>query len=73
MYTFINVNSDEVDKILNYYVTIHDKKFSFCSINCEIVMDLDNNSTTNIETNYLKKLDSDNRKSYLIYYIDCFK
>ena len=42
-------------------------------INCEFKVEFDNNFTTNIKTNYFNNIDSDNMKSYLLYYIDCFK
>ena len=56
-YIVNNVNIDEFDKIFNYYITIHNKKF-------------DNNYTANIEINYHYNTDYVNIKNYLLFYID---
>ena len=72
-YTVININLDEFDKILKDYITTHNEKFDFYFINCEFKIEIDNNSTPNIETNYFYHIDSDNVESYLLYCIDCFK
>ena len=49
------------------------KKNSFPFINCEFVIEFDNNFTTKIETFYFNNLDSDFIKMSLLCYIDCFK
>ena len=71
-YTIIKVNLDEFVKILNDFVTTH-KKIDFCIIKCEFIIKFDNNFTTNTNTNSLYNTDINNIKSYLLYYIDCFK
>ena len=63
---------DEVDKILNDYVTFPYKKFNFYFINCEFVIDFDKNFTTNIEIFSVHNVESKKIKSYLFHYIDCF-
>ena len=50
-HTIYNINLDEVDKFMNDYVTIHNKKFSFSFISCEFVIEFDKNFTTKIKTN----------------------
>ena len=70
-YTTNNINSDEVDKILNDYIATRNKKTDLYFINCEFKIEFDNNFTTIIETNYFNSIDN-NIKSYLLYYIDCF-
>ena len=50
-YTVNNINLDEVDKILNDYITTHSKKLDLYFINCEFKIELDNIFTTFIETN----------------------
>ena len=71
-YVINNGNLDDVDKILNDYVSIHNKKFNLCLIKCESSITLDN-FTTNIETNYVHNLESYKIKGDLLYYIDCMK
>ena len=48
-YSIDKINLDEVDKILSDYITTH-KKF-FLLVRCELVLEFDNKSTTNIQTN----------------------
>ena len=73
-YTINNINLDEVDEILGDYGTTRSKKFYFCLVRCEIVLEFDNNFTTNIQTNYCSNMDGiTNIESYLLYWIDCFK
>ena len=73
-YTINNINLDEVDKILNDYVTTHKKKLCFYSVRCEFVLEFDNKFITNIQTNYCYNMDDITKiKSYLLYWIDCFK
>ena len=71
--TINNVHLDEVDKILNDYVTTHNNNFYL--INCVFVMEFDNNFTENIENRYLYNFDDiiTKIKGYLLYWIECFK
>ena len=71
-YTNNNINLDEVDKILNDYITTHNKKFDLYFLNCEFKREFDNNFTKNIETIYFYNIDANIIKSYLLCYIDCF-
>ena len=64
-YTFNNNNSDEVEKILNDYITVHNKKVNFF-INCEFVIEFDNNFTTSIETNYFHGKDTKIIRKFLL-------
>ena len=41
--------------------------------NCEFKIESDINFPTNIEINYHYNIDTNNKKSYLLYYIVCFK
>ena len=50
--TINNVNLDEVNKILNDYLSTYNKKFDFSFINCEFVIEFDNNFIANIKTKY---------------------
>ena len=69
-YIIKNVNIDEFDKIFNYYIITHNKKFDFYYIDCEFEIQFDNNYTRNIEINYQYNTDYINIKSYLLFYID---
>ena len=69
-----DVNLDEGDESLDNYVTTHNKKFYYCLVRCEFVLEFDINFTTNIQTNYCYKVDDITKKiGYLIYWIDLLK
>ena len=72
-YTINNINLNELDKILDDYITNHNKKFNFHFTNCEFVIEFDNTFIANIETNYHYNDDITNIKSYLLYYTDCYE
>ena len=69
-YIINNVKINEFDKIFNYYIFNHNKKFDFYYIDCEFVILFENNYTANIEINYQYNTDYINIKSYLSFYID---
>ena len=69
-YIINNVNIDEFDKIFNYYISTHNKKFDFYYIDCQFEIKFENNYTANIEINYHYNTDYINLKSYLLFYID---
>ena len=52
-YVFNNFNLDEVDKILNDYVSTHNKKFDIYFIYCEF----DNNSTRDLKTEIVHNIE----------------
>ena len=72
-YTINIINLDEVNKILNDYISTHNKYFDFYFINCEFVTDFDNNFIANIKINCFYNTGIININIYLSYYIDCFK
>ena len=51
-YTNINVNLDDVDKILNDFISTHNKNFVFEFFKYGFIIELDNYSTENKETHY---------------------
>ena len=69
--TINNINLDEVDKMLNDYVTTHNKKFDCYSIYCEFKIEFDNNLRMKIKTDHIHIVASKKIKIYLLYYIDC--
>ena len=73
-YTINNINLDEVDKILNDYISIHNRKFDVYFVNSEFKTEFDTNLEIDIKTNYVLNIESEKiNKSYLLYYIDCLK
>ena len=70
-YTINNVNLDEVMKKLNDCISTHNKNFDFYFINCELVIEFDNDFTAIIQTNCFYNTDFVNIKLYLLYSIDC--
>ena len=72
-HTINNVNLDEVKKILNDYISAHNKNFDFCFINCEFEIEFGNNFKANKETKYFYNTDIINIKRYLLCGTDCFK
>ena len=71
-YDINNVILNDVDKILNDYISIHNKIFNLYLIKGEFIITLDN-FTTNIETNYVHNIESHKMKGDLLYCIDCMK
>ena len=69
-YTINKVKINEFDKIFNYYITTHNKKFDFYYIDCEFEILFENNYTANIEINYHYITDYINIKSYLLFYTE---
>ena len=68
-----NLNLDEVNKILNDYIFTHYKNFDFYFINCEFVIEFDNNFIANIQTKIFHNTKFININKYLLYDIDCSK
>ena len=67
-YTINNVKLDEVDKILNDYFSIYNRKFDV-SFNCEFKTEVDNNFKINIKTNYVLNIESEKIKKVVYYTI----
>ena len=64
---------DEVNKTLNDCFSTHNKNFNFYFLNCEFVVEFDNNFRANTKSNYFSNTDIININKYLLYNIDCFK
>ena len=64
---------DEYDKILNDYITTHNKNFDVYLVNCEIKIEFDNNFILKLETSYVHKIEFKKLKIFLLYCIDCLK
>ena len=71
-YVIKNINLDNVDKILNDYISIHNKKFDLYFIKCNFNITFDN-YTTNIETNSVHYKESYKILIKLLFFIDCMK
>ena len=64
---------DEYDKILNDYITRHNKNFVVYLVNCEFKIEFDKNFMIFVETNYFLNIEIEKLKIYLLYCIDCLK
>ena len=64
---------DEVNEILNDYISFHNKNFDFYFINCEFLMESDDNFLAIIQINCFYNTDIININKNLLYDIDCFK
>ena len=71
-YVINNVNLDEVDKILNKYISTQNKNFDIYFIYCDFLIEFDNNFTTNKETNYVYNTDITDLYKFLLHNIDFF-
>ena len=65
------IKLDEVDKIINNYITIYKKDYDIYFINCRFKLEFDNNFILNIETNYIHNMESEMINITLSYYIKC--
>ena len=54
-----NIKLDEVDEILNEYVSFHNKKIDFYFVYCEFNIQFDNNSTTALRINFVHNTEID--------------
>ena len=72
-YTINNISWDEVNKILNDYISTYNKNFDYYFMKCEFVIEFDNNFIAKIPTIYFYNTDIFNINKYLLYHIDCFK
>ena len=66
-YTINIISFDELDKILEDYISTHNKKFVFYLISCELIIEFDNNFSENIKTDNYYNTDVINIKRDLIY------
>ena len=64
---------DEYDKILNNFITTHNKNFDVYLVDCEFKIEIDNKFIKILETGYVLNIESDKIKIYLLYCIDCLK
>ena len=69
-YVINNINLDEFDKILSYYIFHHKKKFDIYFFKCDFQIEFDNNFIAHIEIDYHYNNDTRSIKSYLFFYID---
>ena len=64
---------DELNKILNDYISTYNKSFDFYFNNCVFVIKIDNNFIAITETIYFHDTDIVNIYLYLLYYTDCYE
>ena len=63
---------DEVNKNLNFYISIYNTKFILHFIRCKFVIELDKNFAASIKTEYCFYNDIANINAYLLDYIDFY-
>ena len=66
-YIINNIDINEFDKIFNNYIISHNKKFDLYYINCEFLIET-NNDLINIEINFHYNTDYINLRGYLFFY-----
>ena len=69
-YVINNINLDEVDKISRDYVSTHNKNFDIYFIFCEFKIQFDNNSTRDLKTECVHKIEIKKISPCLLY---CFE
>ena len=71
-YTINKNDLDGFDKILNEYISCHNKKFLSYFFNLTFERQFNNNFVQTLETNYHSNFELKNMKSYLLSFIDSF-
>ena len=69
-YTINNINLNNINKIFDYYITIHNEKFDIYFTNCIIQINF-NNIIANLEINNHYNTDYVNTENYLLGYLKC--
>ena len=73
-YTIDDPNLDEIDKMLNDYVTSYNKNFDIYAIRCQFFLVFDNNFKIYIETDYFFNIgDFTKTKNCFLYSIDYYR
>ena len=54
-----NIKLDEVDKIINNYISIYNKDYDIYFINCSFKLEFVNNFILNVEINYIQNMESE--------------
>ena len=69
-YIINKVDINNFDKIFDNYIKNHNKKFDFYYINCEFIIETNNNRLLNIEINFHHNTDYINLKCLLLFYTE---
>ena len=72
-YIIYNIILDEVDKIINDYVSTHNKKINIYFIYCEFDIQFDNNHSRYLPTVCVHNIEFEKIVQSLLYYIECPK
>ena len=71
-YTINNINLNNINKIFDYYINIHNEKFDMYFINCVIQIKFNNNIIANLEINSHYNTDYVNIENFLsLYFKSC--
>ena len=68
-YIVKNIILNDINKIFDYFITIHNEKFDMYFINCVIQIKFNNNVIANLEINNHFNTDYVNRENYLTVYL----
>ena len=68
-YTINNINLNNINKLFDYFITIHNEKFDMYFINCVIQIKFNNNIIANLEINNHYNTDYVNIENYLSLYL----
>ena len=69
-YTINNVNLNNINKLLDYYITIHNEKIDMYFFKCVIQIKFNNNIIANLEINNHYNTDYINIENYLSLYLN---
>ena len=70
-YTINNINLDDVDKILNDYISTDNKSFDFYFLYCEFKLQFDKSFYTYLKASYVYNKEIEKISQYLFFYIEC--
>ena len=69
-YIINNINLNNINKIYDYHISIHNEKFDFYFISCIVQIKFDNNMTANLEITNRYNTDYINIENYLSMYLN---
>ena len=72
-YTINNININNINKIFDYYITIHNEKFDMYFFNCVIQIQFNNNIIANLEIHNHYNTDYINIENYLSLFLKSFE
>ena len=71
-YIIKDVNLNNINKLFDYYINIHNEKFDYYFINCIVQIKFDNNMIANLEITNRYNTDYINIENYISMYLKSF-